>query len=83
MVGGEHPVHMREAPLDPGDHLFLTGHAAAQEDFLPRVAALGVGQGAQVTENTLLGVLPDGAGIHHHHVRPFGLLGDGVAALGQ
>ena len=28
-------------------------------------------------------VLPDGAGIHHHHVGPFGTLDDGITALCQ
>ena len=51
MVGGEHAVHMGEAGFDAADHLVLSCHAAAEENFLLRVAALGVGQGAQVAED--------------------------------
>ena len=69
------------ALLDAVRYLGFSRHAAAQEDFLFRVAALGVGQGAEVAEDPLLGVLPDGAGVHNHHVRPFGLAADCVAAL--
>ncbi len=83
MVGRENAVHIGEALFDPVGNLGLPRHAAAQEDSLLRMAALGVGQRPQVAENPLLGVLPDGAGIHHHHVGPFGALDDGIAALGQ
>jgi len=47
------------------------------------VAALGVGQGAQVAEDTLLRVFPDGAGIHDDHIGAFGFRNDTVAALGK
>ena len=83
MVGRENAVHIGEALFDPVGNLGLPRHAAAQEDSLLRMAALGVGQRPQVAENPLLGVLPDGAGIHHHHVGPFGALDDGIAALCQ
>ena len=83
MVGGEHAVHIGEALFDPVRDLGFPGHAAAQKDFLLRVAALGVGQGPQVAENPLLGVFPDGAGVHHHHVGALGALTDGIAALDQ
>ena len=42
-----------------------------------------MGQGPQVAEDPLLGMLPDGAGIHHDHIGPLCLLADGIAALGQ
>ena len=42
-----------------------------------------MGQGPQITEYPLLGVLPDGAGVHNDHVRPLGFLGDLIAALAQ
>ena len=83
MMGGEHTVHMGIALLDPGADHFLTGHAAAQEDLLRRMAALGVGQCAQIAEYALLRVFPDGAGVHNHHIGTFGLPDDGIAGLGQ
>ena len=83
MVGGEDAVHVGEALFDALGDFGLAGHAAAQEDLLAGMAALGVGQGAQIAEDTLLGVLPDGAGVHHHHISALGFLGDGVAALDQ
>ena len=83
MMGGENPVHMGEALLNPVADLLFPCHAAAQEDFLLGMAALGVGQSPQIAEHPLLGVLPDGAGVHHHHIGPLGLLHHGVAAHGQ
>ena len=47
------------------------------------MTAHGVGQGAQVIVVTLLCVFPDGAGVHIHHIGPFGLSSDRVAALLQ
>ena len=58
-------------------------HAATQENFLLRVAALGVGQCAQIAENPLLGVFPDGAGVHDDHICALGAADNGVAALGE
>ena len=69
--------------MDAVGHLGFACHAAAQENLLLRVAALGVGQCPQVAEHPLFGVLPDGAGVHHHHVRPFGIVHDLVAALDE
>ena len=76
MMGGKNAVHMGVALLDAFGHLFLPGHAAAQEDLLPRMAALGMGQRPQIAEHPLLGMLPDGAGVHHHDVRPGGIVGE-------
>ena len=83
MVGGEHPVHQGEALPHPVGDLGFACHAAAQEDFLSRVTAFGVGQSSQIAEDPLLRVLPDGAGVQNDHVRTLGLLADGVAALGK
>ena len=47
------------------------------------MAALGVGEGPQIAEYPLLRMLPNGAGIHHHQVRPFGPLAKLVAAGGE
>ena len=43
VVGGEHPVHVGVAMLDPVGDLGFPGHTATQENFLPGMAALGVG----------------------------------------
>ena len=83
MVGGKHAVHVGVAVLDAVGDLGFSRHAAAQEDFLLRVAALGVGQRAQIAENPLLGVFPDGAGVHDDHIRALGAADDGIAALGE
>ena len=40
-----------------------------------------VGQSAQVAEDPVLGVLPDGAGVQDHHVRLLGLVDEGKAAV--
>ena len=82
MMGGEHPVYKGVAFFDALRHLGFSRHAAAEENLLLRMAALGVGQGSQVAEDPLLGVFPDGAGVHHHHVGPLRFLADGIAALG-
>ena len=83
MVGGKYAVHMGEALPEPLLHLRLACHAAAQENLLSRVAALGVGEGSQVAEYPLLGMLPDGAGVHHHQVGPLRALAEAIAAGGQ
>ena len=64
-------------------HVLLPGHAAADADHLPRVAALGVGQGPHVAEHPVLGVFPDGAGVHQHQVGPLLGVGEGIAHPGQ
>ena len=83
MMGGEYAVDVGIAFADALHHLRLARHTTAEENFLLRVAALGVGQGPQITEYPLLGVLPDGAGVHDDHVRALGAADDGVAALGE
>ena len=83
MVGGKHAVHMGVAPADPLHHLLLTGHTAAEKDLLPGMAALGVGQRPQIAEYPLLRVLPDGTGVHHHHVRALRFLADSIAGSHQ
>lgn len=57
-------------------HLRPLGHAAAQADDLLRVLLLGVGQGAQGAVYPLFRMVPDGAGVHHHNVRPGGIVGE-------
>ncbi len=45
-LGAKHQVHIGEGLAQPLGHVgLLPGHAAADADHLPRVAALGVGQG--------------------------------------
>ena len=83
MVGGKHAVHVGIAVPDAVGNLGFPRHTAAQENFLLRVAALGVGQCAQIAENPLLGVFPDGAGVHDDHIRTFGTADNGIAALSE
>ena len=83
MMGGKHAVHVRIALFKPVLNLRLTGHAAAQKNFLPGMTALGMGQGSQIAEDPLIGVFPDGAGVHDHHVGSFGTVSKTVAAFGQ
>ena len=83
VMGGEDTIDVGEAHLDAVGDLGFAGHAAAQEDLLAGMAALGVGQLTQGTEDTLLSVLTDGAGVHNDHIGAFGAGGHGVAALGQ
>ena len=69
MVRGKHAVHVGIGFFDALGHLRLAHHAAADEDLLPRVAALGMHQRADVAEHALLGVLADGAGVQDDDVR--------------
>ena len=75
-LGPEHQVHMAIAGPDLLRHLRPLGHAAAQADDLLRVLLLGVGQGAQGAVYPLFRMVPDGAGVHHHNVRPGGIVGE-------
>ena len=83
VVGIEDAVDVRIGFAHPLGDLRLTHHAAADEDLLPRVAALGVYQGADVAEHALLGVLADRAGVDDHEVRALGRVGQAVAAAPQ
>ena len=65
-----------------GDPLLL-GHAAAQADHLLRVFLFCVGENAQIAEDPLFRVLPDGAGVQNHQIRLLGVLCKGKAAVGQ
>ena len=83
VVGGEDAVHVGIGLPHPLGDLGLAHHAAADEDLLAGMAPLGVDQGPHVAEDPLGGVLPDGAGVDHHQVRPLGGIGEAVAAALQ
>ena len=83
VVGGEDPVHVPVALLHPAGDLRVAHHAAADEDLLPRMAALRVDQGAHVAEDPLDRVVPDRAGIDDDEVRALGFVGEAVAAALQ
>ena len=83
MVGIEHAVHMGIALFHPLGDLGLAHHAAADENLLPRMAALGVDKSADVSEDALLGVLADGAGVDDDHVGVLRAVGQAVAAALQ
>ena len=74
---------MGKALFQPLDHLGLAGHAAAQADNLPRVAAIAVNQRADVAEHPLVGMLAHGAGVDDDHVRVLAAVGHAIAALRQ
>ena len=79
-VGSEHQVHQGIGLFDAlGDPLLL-GHTAAEGDDHFGVFLFGVGQGTQVAEDPVFGVLPDGAGVQNHQVRLGGLVRQGEAA---
>ena len=65
----EDAVHVVIALFDAVGHGGLPHHAAAEENFLPRMAALGVHEGADIAEHALLGVLTDGAGVQDDDIR--------------
>ena len=75
-LGPEHQVHMAIALPDLPGHLRPLGHAAAQADDLLRVRLFRVGQGAQGAVNPLFRMVPDGACIHDHNVRPGRIVGE-------
>ena len=83
MMGGKDTVYMGIAFANPLHYLLLPCHAAAEKNLLLRVAALGVGQRPKIAEHPLLCVFPDGAGVHHHHIRSLGRVLYGVAAFAE
>ena len=83
VMGGKDAVHMDVALADFFRHGRLAHHAAAEENLLAGMAALGMDQGAYVAQNPLLRVFPDGAGVDDNDVGPFLAVLHGVAALLQ
>ena len=69
LVGVKYTVDMVVAVLDLFDHGGLAHHAAAEENFLRRVAVFRVDQRADVAVDAGLGVLADGAGVDDDTVR--------------
>ena len=82
-MGIEYTVDVAVALLDPLSDLTLPHHAAAQENFLPWMASLGVHQRADIAVHARLGVLADGAGIDDDAVGALFSIHNGVAARGQ
>ena len=82
-MGAEHQIHMAVGFLHPLRDPLLLGHAAAQTDHLLRVFLFRVGENAQIAEDPLFRVLPDGAGVQDHQIRLLGVLGEGEAAVRQ
>ena len=80
-MGGKDAVHVMVALFEPLHHMSLPRHAPGQENLLPRMAALGMGQGAHVAEDPLLGMLPDGAGVDDHHIGALSLRLPGISHL--
>ena len=82
-VGAEDQIHVGVGLLHPLGNPLLLGHAAAKTDDLLGVFLFRVGQGAQVAEDPVLGVLPDGAGVQNHQVRLRRVRCEGEAAALQ
>ena len=64
-------------------HMLLSGHTTAKEYFLTGVAALSMGQCAQIAKYSLLRMFADGACVHNNYICAFGFLYNGIAALDQ
>lgn len=63
--------------------MLLLRHAAAHADEHIRAAAFERLEGADVAENPILGMLPDGAGVEQDEIRVVGLLGEAEAHIRQ
>ena len=83
LVGIEHAVHMAVAGFDALGDGGLPHHAAAEENFLLRVAALGVHERADVAVHAVLRVLAHGAGVDDDAVRALLGVAHGVARRAQ
>ena len=83
LVGVKDAVNVAIALFDALCHGRLPHHAAAEEDFLRRMAVFCVRQRADVSVDAVFGVLSDGAGIDDDAVRALLLVYDGVAAALQ
>ena len=57
-MGAEYQIHVAVGSAHLVGHLFLLGHTAAQADYLPGIGLFGMGQGAEISIDPLLGVLP-------------------------
>ena len=79
----EHAVHVAIALFDPVGHGGLPHHAAAEENFLPRMPRLGMHQRTHVAVDPRLRVLADGAGVDDDAVRALLSVGHPVAARPQ
>ena len=83
VVGRENAVHVGVAVLHAAGDLGIAHHAAADEDLLAGMPPFGVDQGSHVAEDPLHRVVPDGAGVDDHQIRPLGGVGKAVAAAVQ
>ena len=82
-VGPEHHIHIREAFADTLGNMFLLHHAAAYPYQHVRILLLIVLERAEVTENAILGVLPDCAGVEQHQIRAVRRVRESVSHIRQ
>ena len=82
-VHAEHEVHIGVAPAQLFHDVLLVGHAAAEADDEAVLLLFQALEGAHVTEDTLLGVLTDGAGVEKDEVGVLGLVAQAVADVHQ
>ena len=83
LVGIEDPVHMAVAGFDALGDGGLPHHAAAEENFLLRVATLGVHERADVPVHAVLRVLAHGTGVDDDAVCALLGVAHGVARRAQ
>lgn len=72
-VHAEHEVHIGVALAQLFHDVLLVGHAAAEADDEAVLLLFQALEGAHVTEDTLLGVLTDGAGVERMRSASSGL----------
>ena len=82
-VHAEHEVYVGVAPAQLFHDVLLVGHAAAEADDEAVLLLFQALEGAHVTEDTLLGVLTDGAGVEKDEVGVLGLVTQAVADVHQ
>ena len=82
-MGAEYQTHVAVGSAHLVGHLFLLGHTAAQADYLPGIGLFGMGQGAEISIDPLLGVLPHGAGVEDDHIGLMRILGKSEAQFAE
>lgn len=82
-VGAEDEAHEGIAFPEFFRDVILLRHAAAHADEHIRAAAFERLEGADVAENPILGMLPDGASVEQDEIRVVGLLGEAEAHIRQ
>ena len=80
-MSAENNVHKGIALAELFSNMLLLNHTAANRNYHIRIFAVGFFQYANIAENSLLGVFPNGAGIEYYELSSLGSMGYGVAHL--